>query len=119
MIIIFVVPTSPPDQITAKDITPTTFIVDWKEIFLPERHGIVKGYQLTYQKSGTRNKRDVELKTLSFDANTFTTFLYKLTPYTNYTITLAGFTSKGMGVKDIMRIETAEGSKRQLKLSYL
>ena len=112
--IIFLVPTSAPDEITGTEITSTTILLDWREIFLPERHGIIKGYKLTYQKSNGRNKRDTELETRSFDANIFTAFLFELTPYTNYTITLAGLTSKGLGVENVMRIETAEGSKKFL-----
>lgn len=105
------VPTAPPEKITVKDVTPTTMILDWSKIVLPKRHGIIRGYQLTYEKSTVRNKRDVELKTLKFDSNTFTAFLFKLEPYTNHTLTLAGYTSKGMGVKDIWTVETAQGGK--------
>ena len=111
VIITSLVPTAPPEKITVKDVTSTTIILDWSEIFLPKRHGIIRGFELTYEKSIVRNKRDVELKTLTFASNTFTAFLYKLKPYTNYTLTLAGYTSKGMGVKDIWIVETAEGGK--------
>ena len=107
----FLVPTAPPEKITVKDVTPTTLILYWSKIALPKRHGIIRGYQLTYEKSAVRNKRDVELKTLKFDSNTFTAFLFKLDPYTNYTLTLAGYTSKGMGVKNIWTVETAQGGK--------
>lgn len=111
VIITSLVPTAPPEKVKVKDVTPTTIILDWSEIFLPKRHGIIRGYQLTYEKSAVRNKRDVELKSLKFDSNTFTAFVYKLKPYTNYTLTLAGYTSKGMGVKGIWTVETAQGGK--------
>ncbi|XP_028392900.1 uncharacterized protein LOC114517402 [Dendronephthya gigantea] len=102
------IPKASPDNIT-NEITSTTIIISWKKIALPERHGKIKGYKVTYQKQSTRNRRDVDMKTLTTDADTLTTFIFKLKPYTNYTVTLAGFTSKGVGTREIMRIETLEG----------
>ena len=113
------VPTAPPDEISATDKTDTTITVGWREIFLPERHGIITKYELTYQKTEARSKRDAEIKTMTFDSGTFTAFLFMLTPYTNYTITIAGLTSKGIGPKGVKIIETAEGSKERSPLISL
>lgn len=103
-------PTSPPDGFLSTDVTITTITIGWEEIPLPERHGIITGYELTYKKTTARSKRDVE-KTLTFDADTHTAFLFKLVAYTNYTITLRGRTSIGYGVKGEIIIETLQGGK--------
>ena len=89
----------------------------WQEIPLPERHGIITGYQMTYRKTDSRSKRDVE-KTLTFDGNTHTAFLYKLSPYTNYTITLTGRTSVGYGVQGEVIITTLQGGWYDVELLY-
>ena len=103
-------PTSPPSGFLKTSVTPTTITVGWEKIPLPERHGIILGYELTYQKTSTRSKREVE-KTLTYDANTYTAFIFQLTPYTNYTITLRGRTSVGLGAQGEIVIETLQGSK--------
>ena len=105
------VPTSPPEEIVPVDITSTTITVSWKEIFLPERHGIIRGYRVTYKKLERRNKREAEAKTLTFGADIHTAFMFKLDPYTNYTITVAGYTSVGLGVEKHFIIETKQGGK--------
>jgi cytochrome c oxidase assembly protein Cox11 len=107
---LFLVPTSPPSGFLSTEVTVTTITIGWGEIPLRDRHGIITGYELTYKKTTTRSKRDVE-KTLRFDANTHSAFLYKLTAYTNYTITLRGRTSVGYGVKGEVIIETLQGGK--------
>ena len=111
MLICYLVPTSPPEEIVPTDVTPTTISLSWKDIFLPERHGIIKGYRVTYRKLEERSRRDTEEKTLTFDANVLTAFMYKLYPYTNYSITVAGFTSKGLGAEEHFIITTKQGSK--------
>jgi hypothetical protein len=92
-------------------VTTTTIALSWKDIFLPERHGLVKGYRMTYKKLERRSKRETEGKTLTFDADTHTAFLFKLDPYTNYSVTVAGFTSQGMGPEKYFLIRTEEGGK--------
>ena len=108
----YLVPTSPPEEIVPVDITPTTITLSWKDIFLPERHGIIRGYQVTYKKLERRSKREAEEKTVKFGADVRTAFMFKLDPYTNYSITVAGYTSQGLGVKKHFIIETKQGGKR-------
>ena len=108
--IIFLVPTSPPSGFLSADVTVTTIRMAWQEIPLRERHGIIIGYELTYKKTAARSKRDVE-KTLTFDADVHTAFLFKLVAYTNYTITLRGRTSVGYGPLGEIVITTMQGSK--------
>ena len=63
---------------------------------------------MTYKKLERRTKREAEAKTLTFDADVHTAFMYKLDPYTNYSITVAAFTSIGMGVEEHFLIETMQ-----------
>ncbi|XP_028409028.1 uncharacterized protein LOC114531613 isoform X2 [Dendronephthya gigantea] len=102
------VPTSPPEEVAPTDVTPTTVSLTWKDIFLPERHGLIKGYELTYRKLEERSKREAD-KTLTFGADVHTAFLIKLVPYTNYSFTVAGYTAEGVGAKKHFVIETKEG----------
>lgn len=110
LILLLLVPTSPPSGFLKTDVSPTTITVGWQEIPLPERHGIIIGYELTYQTTRARSKREAP-KILSIAASKHTAFLYKLTPYTNYTIILRGRTSVGFGVQGEIVIETLQGSK--------
>ena len=48
---------------------------------------------------------------MTFGADIHTAFMFKLDPYTNYSITVAGYTSVGLGVEKHFIIETKQGGK--------
>ena len=107
----FPVPTMPPVEFTTSDITPTTFTFVWQDIPIEGRHGIITGYDLTYEEAGTINQTESR----SFGPSVRTAFIFKLKPFTFYNMTLRGLTSIGKGVKGYLTVRTAEDSKFYLK----
>lgn len=111
----FSVPTLPPSSFNTSAITKTTISLIWQEIPATDKHGIINGYEVTYEEEGTIN--ETKRITLSHDA--LSVFLFKLIPFTYYNITLCGFTSKGKGVKGHLRIQTSEGGKTSFVIPVL
>ena len=92
---------SAPNLSQSVDITDTTVILNWTEPAVP--NGVVTGYVITVINGVTReeftvNATDTELEVTG------------LTPYTNYTFTVAAVNGGGVGnVSNPVTVQTSEG----------
>ncbi|XP_074632381.1 uncharacterized protein LOC141890705 isoform X2 [Acropora palmata] len=104
------VPSLPPQNIEAQNSSSTKIFVQWNPIPTDFIHGILLGFKLLYRAASRDNSvvfRLRERRALEEDWSEFTNVtlspnalsyeLSSLNKFTNYTIVLVGFTSKGDG----------------------
>ncbi|XP_073231551.1 neural cell adhesion molecule L1-like, partial [Porites lutea] len=91
------VPSKPPQNLTvAKDnSTSTSLFIHWRPVPANHQNGIILGYRIMYKKSASEDT----LKTKNVSARTTATELKNLTKFTEYSITILAYTSKGNGVR--------------------
>ena len=99
-IIVFSVPLLPPFNVSGEGYDASSIYLSWEDIPLFGRNGILRGYRVfynyVYQNNNSLGKtlmRDVN------NSNMFQLILKDLTRDSEYNISVAGFTSVGIGVK--------------------
>ena len=96
------VPSGPPTNVRATDITPTTITVQWGSVNCIDRNGEIRGYMVQYREVGTtENRRD----TVSDTVATIT----GLKPSTRYTIEVAAVNDEGTGPYSSGIVEETDG----------
>ena len=109
------VPSKPPQNVTvAKDnSTSTSLFIHWRPVPANHQNGIILGYRIMYKKSAGEDT----LETKNVSARTTTTELKNLTKFTEYSITILAYTSKGNGVRaKFFTASTTEDSKYLISL---
>jgi len=91
------VPSKPPQNVTvAKDnSSSTSLFIHWRPVPANHQNGIILGYRIVYKTSAGEDT----LKTKNVSARTTATELQNLTKFTEYSITILAYTSKGNGVR--------------------
>ena len=93
--------TSAPNVSQSVDITDTTVILNWTEPAVP--NGVVTGYVITVTNGVTGEVFTVNTTDTEFEVT-------GLTPYTNYTFTVAAVNGAGVGnASNPVTVQTAEG----------
>ncbi|KAL5018087.1 hypothetical protein ScPMuIL_003809 [Solemya velum] len=90
------VPTAPPQNVTAKPLSSTTINVTWSHPDSQQIHGINQGYKVQAARVGTGGVEVVEIMPPA-PYNSQSTMLTNLRKYTEYSVTVLCYTSKGNG----------------------
>lgn len=103
---LFLVPSSPPMNLTVYSTSSTSLSVSWNPVPTEFENGIITGYRVFYMdqaESKPKLKHTVSSTTFSVD-------LTDLSVYTNYCIQVLAFTQAGDGVpSDCVVASTDEG----------
>ena len=97
---------------TAFDVSSTIIRVLWQRVPADHIHGVLLGYHVEYHKVG-RAKRSVTMETLNVTSSSVD--LQELVKFTEYRITVSGFTSKGDGNQSEIRCWTDEDGRCDVK----
>ena len=91
MLYTFAVPSAAPSSVSVSQVTLSTIIVRWEDLECIHRNGNITGYSVLVVASSVMdmviNVDDVRQATIS-----------ELTPFTEYTISVAAVNTAGMGV---------------------
>ena len=86
------VPSESPRNVTGKTIASNSFNVSWTEIPYKERNGVILKYLVTYKETeGYARWQDAYATKMNI-------LITGVEEYFNYTVRVAGVTSKGIGV---------------------
>ena len=100
VIVLFQVPSKPPQSITAEShVTLTTIPVRWTEISSRHIHGVLLGYKVRYQviAVGQEKIEDQPITEIRVNASTLSLVLGNLEVFTLYRIDVVGYTIMGDG----------------------
>ena len=116
-------PSDSPQDITVETTSPTRIKVNWNPVPAGHRNGIIEGYKIIYRAlpSGSNITKTIngnnEQQQQQQQQQTTLTTLYHLNEFTNYSIRILAFTSKGDGPLSAAKvIETKEDSKFLIKI---
>lgn len=87
------VPSHPPVNITATNTSSTSLLVQWNPVPSQHRNGIIRGYQVTYWKSGD----DPAINQSLITSCSQKVEIRGLKTFTRYGVVVAAFTRKGLG----------------------
>ncbi|XP_068677575.1 receptor-type tyrosine-protein phosphatase delta-like isoform X2 [Montipora foliosa] len=98
------VPNAPPANVTGRNTSSTSILVQWDQVPVADRNGVILTYTVTFKMAlpgGSEQTRNVT-------APTTNATLMSLNKYTNYSITVFASTSKGGGNKSAPIIVTTD-----------
>ena len=93
----FSVPGRPPVIRSAFNTSGRSIQIEWLNIPLQYQNGIILGYRVFYHHTDQYNNISYELNCSSTNHNISACEVRHLDLFTNYTLTIGGFTRKGMG----------------------
>ena len=106
LISLFTAPTAAPSEVQVQNTSSTSIFVSWGEVPADSKNGVILSYTVTYV--GPEGRTEIE--TVPIPSRNVT--LMKLNEHTEYQITVAASTSKGLGRKSEPRkITTDQDSK--------
>ena len=88
------VPSAPPAGLTAFNVAPTSFSVQWENVPCIQRNGDITGYSVRY---GVLGNGGMETLTMVVP-DVLMTNLTGLVPETSYLVQVAGINGEGVGV---------------------
>ncbi|XP_068728210.1 receptor-type tyrosine-protein phosphatase delta-like [Montipora capricornis] len=98
------VPNAPPANVTGRNTSSTSILVQWDQVPVADRNGVILTYTVTFKMAlpdGSEQTRNVTAPTINAT-------LMSLNKYTNYSITVFASTSKGGGNKSAPIIVTTD-----------
>ena len=103
------VPNAPPANVTGRNTSSTSILVQWDQVPVADRNGVILTYTVTFMafSDGSEQTRNVT-------APTTNATLMSLNKYTNYSITVFASTSKGGGNKSAPIIVTTDEDSKFL-----
>ena len=101
LVLLSTAPTGPPASITLVTVTPNSATVQWGEVTCPQRNGEITDYTVTATKSGGMVEG-----TASVDVDARQATISGLTPFTQYTVSVAAVNSAGTGPTTTLPVET-------------
>ena len=100
-------PSAPPDNVRGHFTSSTEIFIQWDEVPVAKRHGDIKSYMVTYQKT-----EGGEEKTATVNSPTREVKLAGLGKYSYYSIRVSAATVKGYGpASPPIKVRTDEDSK--------
>ncbi|XP_073670509.1 protein tyrosine phosphatase receptor type Db isoform X2 [Paramisgurnus dabryanus] len=101
------VPSAPPRGVDVVVLNATSARVSWKPPVAERQHGVIRGYQVTYvrraagDRTGSPRIKELLLRDSQpqNDSKQYELLLSDLWPNTEYSVTVAAFTSKGDGAR--------------------
>ena len=100
----FSAPSSPPDSVTASNISSTAIRVTWEEVPAIDQNGIITQHEVEYNQT-TFNGATMSATT-TVNSSTFTVDLTGLEEYVEYSIRVRAYTSVGAGPYSDVVMET-------------
>ena len=91
------VPSGPPQNVSTVTTSSTEITVNWGNVAVEKRNGIIKGFKIYYQAVGQFAVDTTEKVKEVRDGNAVQTVLSGLEEYIEYNVTVLAFTSKGDG----------------------
>ena len=113
------VPSEPPAEMNATEITSTQITIQWKRVPFPASNGFLKYFTL-YINGILANETHQSLfvnTTYSDSLEIYTATLHSV-PATMFTFELAGCTKIGCGINKTLVLSTLEESKFQIKNKF-
>ena len=104
----FVVPTGGPTQLTVRATSSSSLLVEWSEVRLDLRNGIIQGYRVLFtdhDQQGNTSSVILNESTLSVEFN-------NLLPFHAYDVSVRAFNRKGNGPASKYKAFTSEKGKR-------
>ena len=96
------VPFAPPAGLTAFNVAPTSFSVQWENVPCIQRNGDITGYSVRY---GVLGNGGMETPTM-VGSDVLMTKLTGLVPDTSYLVQVAGVNGQGVGVYGEITVTT-------------
>lgn len=96
LVVLFAVPSQPPQSVQAFNTSSTSVRVLWHRVPKGLVHGILRGYRIFY---GKTEEFGVPMRQVVVPAHTRYVHLAGLEKFTNYSIQVAAFTRIGVGAK--------------------
>ena len=93
MLYTFAVPSAAPSQVSVSQVTLSTIIVQWEDVECIHRNGNITGYSVLVVASSV-----MDMVINVGNVKQATILLSELTPFTEYTISVAAVNTAGMGV---------------------
>ena len=111
----FVVPSLPPQNLWANNISSTTLITKWNPVPLGFVHGRLRGYRVLYKE---KNNPSAQYTIITVPPGIRMQTISNLRKFTYYTIRVLAFTVKGDGaLSPPMNVTTDEDSKYKSDLT--
>lgn len=104
----FVVPTGGPTQLTVRATSSSSLLVEWNEVRLDLRNGIIEGYRLLL----TDLELQVNISSVVLNESTFSIEFNNLHPYRAYDVSVKAFSKKGSGPASKYNAFTTEKGRR-------
>ena len=98
------VPSAPPGGLTAFNVAPTSFSVQWENVPCIQRNGDITGYSVRY---GVLGNEGMETPTME-GSDILMTNLTGLVPDTSYLVQVAGVNGQGVGVYGEITVTTTQ-----------
>ena len=98
------VPSAPPAGLTAFNVAPTSFSVQWENVPCIQRNGDITGYSVRY---GVLGNGGMETLTMVVP-DVLMTNLTGLVPDTSYLVQVAGVSGEGVGVYGEITVTTPQ-----------
>ncbi|XP_078352756.1 protein sidekick-1-like [Oculina patagonica] len=103
-------PTGLPQDITAEATSPKSISVTWNAVPADQRNGIIKGYKIIYQTLPSGSNITERINATGANEQQTTT-LDQLNEFTNYSIRMLAFTSKGDGPLSAAKVVQTQEDK--------
>ena len=104
-------PSAPPTSVSVPDVTPSSITVQWGPVDCIDRNGDITGYTVRVRASGEAER------TVSVDESVNETTVTGLTPFTEYTVSVAAENNVDIGVySNMITIRTQGNEQKDYKL---
>ena len=103
-------PSAPPTSVSVPDVTPSSITVQWGPVDCIHRNGDITGYTVHVRASGEAER------TVSVDESVNETTICGLTPFTEYTVSVAAENNVDIGVySNMITIRTQGNEQKELR----
>ena len=100
-------PSAPPTSVSVPDVTPSSITVQWGPVDCIHRNGDITGYTVRVRASGEAER------TVSVDESVRKTTMCGLTPFTEYTVSVAVENNVDIGVYSNMITIRTQGNEQK------
>ena len=105
--LLYLAPTQPPESIIGVNTSSYSLKIEWNNVAMSDRHGVILGYTIQYTPTG-----DVQWQAIANNGkNNKSVEIFGLKNYTTYDVKVSAFNSKGNGPEGSIQVRTEEASK--------
>ena len=105
----FLAPASPPSNVMATAVSPTSIMITWSMVFPIDQNGVITMYEVLYISKETFGG---SFGPCTMNVSTISALLVDLQEFVNYTISVRAYTSAGEGpYSDGVSVITTEDGK--------